>query len=81
MTILSIKHLNNFNENLKVRVGEFCLFVNDKKFTWSNGKLAAVSNDDTNYLRNVLSASITSVEVISATVETGFSHKSNSSSR
>ena len=66
------KHLKNFNENLKVRLGEFCLFVNDKKFTWSNGKLAAISSDDANYLRNILSASNSSVEVISTAVETVF---------
>ena len=62
------KHLKNFNENLKVRPGEFCLFVNDKELTWSNGKLTAISNDDANYLRNILSASNYSVDIISTAV-------------
>lgn len=49
------KNLSALNKNLKVRLGEFCIFVNNKKYTWSTGKVFACSNADADFLRSLLS--------------------------
>lgn len=48
------KKILNLNMNIKVRLGEFCTFINNKKYTWMLGKFIAYSTDDANYLKNLL---------------------------
>lgn len=48
------KCISGKNSNVKVRLGEFCIFVNNNRYTWSSGKIIANSNSDAEYLRNLL---------------------------
>lgn len=48
------KTISKTKKDVKVRLGEFCIFINDKKFTWYNGKVMASSVNDSEYLRKLL---------------------------
>lgn len=47
------KVISKSKKDVKVRLGEFAIFINDKKFTWFNGKIKAYSDNDTEYLRKL----------------------------
>lgn len=49
------KNISKANDSVKVRLGEFCIFINNNKYTWSNGKVCADSVNDAEYLKNLLS--------------------------
>lgn len=57
------KAVANPQNNLKVRLGEFCIFINNKRYTWSMGKAVANCNDDAVFLRNLLSEANSSIDV------------------
>lgn len=42
------------DKTLKVRLGEFCVYVNDQKYTWSDGKIQATSYREALFLTNLL---------------------------
>lgn len=46
----SLAHKNEY----KVRLGEFCVFINDKRYSWSNGNLLASSELDAKILSDIL---------------------------
>lgn len=48
------KKITQINQSVKVRLGEFCIFINNIKYTWSSGKVIAYSNNDAEYLNNLL---------------------------
>lgn len=48
------KNLTRANKTLKVRLGEFCIFIDNNKFTWANGKIIASSNNNAEFLRKIL---------------------------
>lgn len=58
------KSISKYNMNIKVRLGEFCTYINDKKYTWEDGKLVALSNTDAETLRNLLVKANLSTAVI-----------------
>lgn len=58
------KKISNLNLNIKVRLGEFCTFINNKKYTWMLGKFVAYSNEDADYLKNLLIQANYSMDVI-----------------
>lgn len=70
------KKILNLNMNIKVRLGEVCTFINNKKYTWMLGKFIAYSNDDANYLKNLLIQANFTVDV---TVNVTEAAKSNGS--
>ena len=47
------KNLREKNKSLKVRLGDFSMFVNDKKFVWNDNKVIAYSTSDAEFLRNI----------------------------
>lgn len=57
------KKLGN-ESSLKVRLGDFSLFVNDKHFTWQDGKIVASSSDDAQFLGIILAKLHCDCEVI-----------------
>lgn len=57
------KTITKSKKDVKVRLGEFCIFVNDKKFTWHSGKVMASSENDSQYLRKLLAECECSFEV------------------
>lgn len=58
------KSISAKKPNIKVRLGEFCVYIDDKKYTWSSGKLNAFSEADSDFLRKILSECECSVEVV-----------------
>lgn len=58
------KKISNLNLNIKVRLGEFCTFINNKKYSWMPGKFVAYSNEDADYLKNLLVQANYSMDVI-----------------
>ena len=40
------KKIKSKDKTIKVRLGDLCIFVNDKKFTWSNQNIVAFSKQD-----------------------------------
>lgn len=48
------KRINEKKKGLKVRLGEFWIFVENKKYAWSKGKIMAYTNDDAVFLNNLL---------------------------
>ena len=51
------KALTNADKNIKTRLGEFCIFINDYKYYWSNGKIVAMSNKEAALLSILLKTS------------------------
>ena len=43
------KKIRDKNRNIKTKIGEFCLYINDKKLAWSNENFIAFSKDDLKY--------------------------------
>lgn len=58
---------------MKIRLGEFCIFVNDKKYTWSSEKVVAYSTADAEFLKMLLSEACFAVDVITR-VNNGETH-------
>lgn len=48
------KNISQCNESVKVRLGEFCIFIDNNKFTWSNGKIVSNSANNAEYLSKLL---------------------------
>lgn len=48
------KKISKSCTNIKVRLGEFCIYINNKKYTWSNGKVIANTNSDAEFLNSLL---------------------------
>lgn len=42
------------NSKIRVRLGEFCLYIDNKKYSWSDGKIIAYSSEDSEYLGTLL---------------------------
>lgn len=49
------RNISKLKKNAKVRMGEFCVFINDRKYSWMKGQVAAYNNDDAQYLKSILS--------------------------
>lgn len=47
------KKIRNKNSSINVKLGEFNITIDNKKFTWSNNNVIAFSNEDMNYLENL----------------------------
>lgn len=58
------KTISNLNMNLKVRLGEFCSYIDNRKYSWALGKIVAYSVDDHEFLIKLLSKSNYSIDVI-----------------
>ena len=41
------------NKSIKVRLGDVCMYVNDKKFTWHNNKVMANSVSDSDFIKKL----------------------------
>lgn len=50
-------------KGLKVRLGEFWIFVENKKYSWPKGKIMAYANDDAILLNNLLTECGCSFEI------------------
>lgn len=48
------KNITKANESVKVRLGEFCIYINNNKYTLSSGKVYADSANDAKYLKKLL---------------------------
>lgn len=48
------KKISKSNSNVKVRLGEFCIYLNNKKYIWSKGKVLANSEMDAQFLNGLL---------------------------
>lgn len=57
------KVLSSSKNNIKVRLGEFCIFVDDIRYTWGDGKILAPSQREADYLNNILADTDCSFEV------------------
>ena len=50
------KALKNSAANVKVRLGEFCIFIDDQKYMWANGELLASNSKELSFLQNLVAA-------------------------
>ena len=41
------------SSSTKTKLCELCIFIDDKKYTWSNDNFIAFSNDDLRFLNNL----------------------------
>lgn len=48
------KNVNEKKKGVKVRLGEFWIFIENKKYSWSKGKIIAYTNDDAAFLNTLL---------------------------
>lgn len=48
------KGISKSKQTVKVRLGEFCIFINNIKYTWSMGKIMANTSADAVFLNNLL---------------------------
>lgn len=48
------KNIAKHDKSIKVRLGEFCIFINNNKYTWSNGKILTNSDNNAEYLSKLL---------------------------
>lgn len=48
------KTVTKVRKDAKVRLGEFCIFINDKHYGWTNGKILAHSEIDAKFLGDIL---------------------------
>lgn len=55
--------VSKIKPNIKVRLGEFCIFVNDIKYTWMDEKILAPTQKDADFLVNILELSNNSYDV------------------
>lgn len=58
-----IANIAKHNANVKRRLGEFCIYIDDIKYFWSSGKLVANSIADAEFLKGLLSKGKYNVEV------------------
>lgn len=58
------KNISKSKKDVKVRLGEFSIFINDKKFNWFNGKVKAQTNNDAEYLRKLFNECGCSYDVV-----------------
>lgn len=58
------RNISKHKNNLKIRMGEFCIYINNKKFSWSLDSAVAYSKDDAEYLRILLSDCNYPVDII-----------------
>ena len=48
------KVLRQTPNNLKIRLGDLCIYINDKKFVWSEDGLISFKKHDVDFLNDVL---------------------------
>lgn len=48
------KKITKGDKSVKVRLGEHCIYINNNKYTWSNGKVYADSANNAEYLKMLL---------------------------
>lgn len=58
------KSISKKDATIKVRLGEFCIFVENKKYTWSKGNVVAYCSNDADFLLNILEKCGHLVEVV-----------------
>lgn len=57
------KQISNNNKSVRVRLGEFCIYVNHKRYTWGSDKVLANSRVDEEYLKRFLAECNCKIEV------------------
>ena len=47
------KNIKDKDKSIKVRLGEFCIFIDDRKFAWSNNNIVSFTSEDYVYLEDI----------------------------
>lgn len=58
------KDISNVNKNIKVRLGEFCVYVDNKKFSYNNESFIAYSYNDKTFIDKLLNDCKLNYEII-----------------
>ena len=59
-----VKKIKSKNRSLNVKLGEFNIFINDKKFSCKNDKVIAYSLEDSNFLKNLFEKCDCNIKII-----------------
>lgn len=58
------KNITKLGDKIKVRFGEFCIYVNDIQFTWNKGKVEAAKIQDVEFLRGIVTKAKFTCDII-----------------
>ena len=48
------KTIKSKNSSINIKLGEFCIYISNKKFTWKNDNIIAFSYEDAEFLKDLL---------------------------